>query len=162
MFLLGTQRVNAQGHLEIGGRDAVDLAREFGTPLYVLDEALIRHNCQAYRQAFERRYPNVQIEYAGKAFLCVTMVRLVQEEGLHLDVASAGELHTALRAGFPAEGLVFHGNNKSSDELHMALEAGVGRIVVDSLYELDLLEASVAARPRPQEALLRVAPGVNP
>jgi diaminopimelate decarboxylase len=127
-----------------------------------LDEALIREQCRAYRYAFERRYPSVQIEYAGKAFLCVPMARLVQEEGLHLDVASAGELYTALRAGFPPEGIVFHGNNKSPDELRMALEVGAGRIVVDSLHEIDALESLVAVRPRPQEVLLRVAPGVDP
>ncbi|HEV2126078.1 MAG TPA: hypothetical protein VGW38_25255, partial [Chloroflexota bacterium] len=140
MFLLGTQRINEHGHLEIGGCDTVDLAAEFGTPLYVFDEATIRANCSAYRSAFESRYPAVQVEYAGKAFLCVAMARLIQEEGLHLDVASAGELHTALRAGFEPAGLVFHGNNKSLDELRLALDAGVGRIVVDNHHELDLLE----------------------
>src|SRR5689334_18709269 len=106
MFLLGTQRVNERGHLEIGGCDAVDLAREFGTPLYVFDEQCIRENCRRYREAFETRYPNVQVEYAGKAFLCIAMAHLIQEEGLHLDVASAGELYTALQAGFPPAGLV--------------------------------------------------------
>ena len=162
MLLLGTQGVNAKGHLEIGGCDAVDLAREFGTPLYVYDEALLRENCRAYRRAFEARYPTIQVEYAGKAFLCLAMARLVQEEGLHLDVASAGELHTALRASFPAADIVFHGNNKSEAELSMALEAGVGRVVVDSLFELDLLESLVAIRPQPLEVLLRLAPGVDP
>lgn len=162
MFLLGTQRVNERGHLEIGGCDTVDLANQFGTPLYVFDEAAIRANARAYRDAFARRYPQVQIEYAGKAFLCLAMARLVHEEGLHLDVASAGELYTALQAGIPASQLVLHGNNKSADELSMALEAGVGRIVVDNLYELELLEELTALQRRPQEVLLRVAPGVDP
>ena len=162
MLLYGTQRVNARGHLEIGGCDALDLAREFGTPLYVVDESLVRDNCRAYRAAFGARYPNVQVEYAGKAFLCAAMARLIHEEGLHLDVASAGELYTALKAGFPVERLVFHGNNKSAEELRMALDAGVGRIVIDSLHELAVLEPLVAARDRPQEVWLRVAPGVDP
>jgi diaminopimelate decarboxylase len=162
MFLLGTQRVGAGGHLEIGGCDSVALAREFGTPVYVVDEATVRANCRAYRRAFESRYPNVTIEYAGKAFLCGAMARLIHEEGLHLDVASAGELYTALRAGFPPADTVFHGNNKSVDELRMALDAGVGRIVVDNLLELDILEQLAAGRPRPQEILIRVAPGVDP
>jgi diaminopimelate decarboxylase len=162
MFLLGTQRIDERGHLQIGGCDTVALANTYGTPLYVFDEETIRRNCRAYRAAFESRYPNVQIEYAGKAFLCIAMARLVHEEGLHLDVASAGELHTAVRAGVPAQELVFHGNNKSAHELRMALDAGVGRIVVDNLYELDVLEALAAARQKPQEILLRVAPGVDP
>jgi diaminopimelate decarboxylase len=162
MFLLGTQRLNARGHLEIGGCDAVDLAAEFGTPLYVFDESAIRGRCRAYRAAFESRYPAVQVEYAAKAFLCLAMAQLIHEEGLHLDVASAGELYTALRAGFPPAGLVLHGNNKSPAELRLACEAGVGRIVVDNVYELDLLDQVAPFQQRPQEVLLRVAPGVDP
>jgi diaminopimelate decarboxylase len=162
MLLTGTQRINERGHLEIGGCDTVELAREFGTPVYVFDEVCIRDRCRAYRAAFEARYPQVQIEYAGKAFLCLAMARLIQEEGLHLDVASAGELYTALRAGFPPERLVFHGNNKAEQELRLALDAGVGRIVIDNLQEIAMLAALVATRPRPQEVLIRVAPGVDP
>ncbi len=162
MFLLGTQRVNKRGHLEVGGCDAVDLVAEFGTPLYVVDEATVRTNCRAYRAAFEERYPNVRVEYAAKAFLCVAMAQLIQEEGLHLDVASAGELHTALRAGFPAAELVLHGNNKSLEELRLAIEVGVGRIVVDSFHELALLDQVAPLQRRPQDVLLRVAPGVDP
>src|SRR5688500_6353003 len=108
MFLPGAQRVNARGHLEIGGCDTVDLAAEFGTPLYVFDEAHIRGQCRAYRRAFESRYSNVRIEYATKAFLCIAMAQLVHQEGLHLDVASAGELYTALKASVPGSELVFH------------------------------------------------------
>ena len=162
MLLLGTQRVNARGHLEIGGCDAVDLAAEFGTPLYVFDEAAIRARCRAYKEAFGARYPNVQVEYAAKAFLCLAMAQLVHEEGLHLDVASAGELYTALKAGVPGSQLVFHGNNKSVEELRLAIESGVGRIVVDSLHELDLLDQVAPFQKRPQEVLVRVAPGVDP
>jgi diaminopimelate decarboxylase len=94
-MLLGTQRINAQGHLEIGNCDVTRLAAEFGTPLYVMDEALIRHNCRAYRAAFESRYPRNVICYAGKAFLTTAMCRIIEEEGLNLDVAALGELYTA-------------------------------------------------------------------
>ena len=162
MFLPGAQRINDRGHLEIGGCDAVDLAAEFGTPLYVFDEAHIREQCRTYRRSFESRYPNVRIEYAAKAFLCIAMAQLVHQEGLHLDVASAGELYTALQAGVPGSELVFHGNNKSIDELRLAIESGVGRIVVDSFHELDLLDQVAPSQQRPQEVLVRVAPGVDP
>lgn len=161
-MLLGTQRINHRGHLEIGGCDTVDLARDFGTPLYVFDEADIRARCRAYKHALDECYPHGDIEYAGKAFLCLAMARLAEEEGLLLDVASAGELYTALKAGVRPEILVFHGNNKSALELQMALDAGVGRIVIDNLLEIDLLARLTATRRRPQEVLLRVAPGVDP
>ena len=162
MFLPGAQRINERGHLEIGGCDAVELAAEFGTPLYVFDEVHIRHQCREYRRAFESRYPSVRIEYATKAFLCLAMAQLVHQEGLHLDVASAGELYTALKAGVPAAELDFHGNNKSVDELRLAMEAGIGRIVVDSFHELDLLDQIAPFQKRPQDVLVRVAPGVDP
>ena len=162
MFLPGAQTINARGHLEIGGCDAIALAAEFGTPLYVFDEAHIRERCRTYRRAFESRYPAVRIEYATKAFLCVAMAQLIHQEGLHLDVASAGELYTALKAGVPGSELVFHGNNKSIDELRLAIDSGVGRIVVDSFHELDLLDQVAPFQKRPQEVLVRVAPGVDP
>jgi diaminopimelate decarboxylase len=166
MLTVESRPVNGRGHLEIGGCDAVALAVEYGTPLYVLDESRIRERCRAWREAFESRYPSVAVEYAAKAFLCLAMARLVDEEGLNLDVASAGELYTALQAGFPPARLVFHGNNKSLLELEMAVGAGVGRIVVDNLAELDLLAGVAAALPDagrpPQEILIRVIPGVDP
>jgi diaminopimelate decarboxylase len=162
MILLPGQSVNERGHLAIGGCDVTELAVSFGTPLYVFDEAAIRERCGAYREAFESRYPTVRVEYAGKAFLCLAMARLAAEEGLNLDVASAGELYTALRSGFPAERIVMHGNNKSAAELQLALQAGVGRIVVDNLEEIAALAGLAAARGSPQEVLVRVAPGVDP
>jgi diaminopimelate decarboxylase len=162
MFLLPGQRVNGRGHLELGGCDATELAAAYGTPLYVLDEGAIRERCRAYRAAFESRYPTAHVEYAAKAFLCLAMARLVEEEGLYLDVASAGELYTALRAGFPPARIVVHGNNKSPAELQLALQAGAGRIVVDNLDEIELLAALVKTRGSPQEVLIRVAPGVDP
>jgi len=160
--LLGTQRVNARGHLEIGGCDTVELVKQFGTPLYVIDETLVRENCRRYRAAFESRYPKNEISFAGKAFLTKAMVRLIDQEGYGLDVASAGELYTAVTAGFPGERVLYHGNNKSVDELAMAFEHKVGRIVVDNFYELRTLATMARDRNEPRDILIRVAPGVDP
>lgn len=165
--LPGTMTVNARGHLEIGGVDAVKLAKRYRTPLYVFDEALIRQRCREYRTAFEKAYPSFSVAYAGKAFMTMAMVRIVEEEGLCLDVVSGGELHTALKAQFPPERIFFNGNNKSPDELLMALRSGVGRIIVDSFDELDLIE-KVAGEFKGEKGggqrvpiLLRVTPGVE-
>jgi len=161
-MLLGTQRVNAQGHLEIGGCDTTRLAAEFGTPLYVMDEALIRGNCRAYRAAFEARYPRNTICYAGKAFLTTAMCRIVEEEGLNLDVASLGELYTALQAGFPPARINLHGNNKTRDELEMAVQNRIGHVVVDSLHEIGLLAAVTREMDAEIDVLVRCTPGVDP
>ncbi len=155
-LLPDTAAEGPDGWLRIGGCSLQDLAAEFGTPLFVYDEAHLRTRC---RQAVEA-FPD-GAAYATKAFLCVAMARLAHEEGMDLDVATGGELHVALSAGVPAERLVLHGNNKSVRELRRALEAGVGRIVVDSHDELDRIEALVdkgLARPR---VLLRITPGVE-
>lgn len=161
-MLLGTQRVNAHGHLEIGGCDTVELAREFGTPLYVMDEAAIRDNCRRYRQAFETRYPKNDISFASKAYLNMAICKVVEQEGLSLDVASAGELYTAMKAGFPADRILLHGNNKSDDELRMGLEYGVGRVVVDNFLELRRLSTLAKELGRTQKILIRVTPGIDP
>jgi diaminopimelate decarboxylase len=149
--------VDAAGRLAIDGCDVEALAREHGTPLYVYSESELRDRAREYREAFG---PNA-VSYAGKAFLCVAMARLAAEEGLHLDVATGGELHVALRAGFPPERIVFHGNNKSDAELAVALERGVGRIVADSFDELDRIEALVGAGAGVPRVLVRVTPGVE-
>jgi len=133
------------------------LAAEHGTPLFVYDEDALREKMREYVEAFG---PDA-VTYAGKAFLCTAMVRVVEEEGLHLDVATGGELHLALRAGFPAPRIVFHGNNKSDAELEAALTAGVGRIVADSHDELDRLERLGAALGVTPRVLVRVTPGVE-
>jgi diaminopimelate decarboxylase len=133
------------------------IAEQYGTPLFVYDEDFLRAQCRAYVEAFGAD----AVAYAGKAFLCTAMVALVAEEGLHLDVATGGELHVALRAGFPPERIVFHGNNKSGEELVTALDAGVGRIVADSAAELDRLEDLAAKARRVPRVLLRVTPGVE-
>lgn len=161
-MLLGTQRIGAEAHLEIGGCDTVRLAREFGTPLYVMDEAAIRANCRQYKAAFDARYPNNEIYYASKAFLTSAMASIIAEEGLSMDVASLGELYVALKAGFPAKRLALHGNNKSSDELEMAVDAGIGHIVIDNFYELAMLTEIVRSKEATQDVLVRTAPGVDP
>jgi len=162
-MLLGTQCVNDRGHLEIGGCDTVELARRFGTPLYVIDEAFLRENCRRYRSAFAARYPGEsELSYAGKAFLVQAMARLIDEEGLSLDVASGGELYTALTADFPAERILYHGNNKSDEEIALGVEAGVGRFVVDNFFELRRLNAVAREQGRVQPILLRVTPGIDP
>jgi len=160
-MLLGTQRITENGRLEIGGCDAVELAGRFGTPLYVLDEAHVRHCCREYRRTFESRYPNTLTYYAGKAFLCPAMCRIADQEGLGLDVASGGELHTALRADFPTDRILLHGNNKAQWEIEMGLEARVGRIVVDSLYELEVVNTLAGQRGQVVDILVRITPGVK-
>jgi diaminopimelate decarboxylase len=156
-LLPATAAVSPRGRLSIGGCDLGDLAARFGTPLFVYDEAHLRARCREYAAAFG---PD-SVAYAGKAFLCRAMIRLVAEEGLHLDVATGGELHVALSTGFPPERIVFHGNNKSDEELTAALSAGVGRIVADSFGEIDRLEALVKGGLRVPRVMLRVTPGVE-
>lgn len=157
-----TAGVNAAGHLTLGGCDAVELAREYGTPLYVFDEATLRGQCRAFAGAFTGRYPRTMVAYAAKAYAGVAVLRLVAEEGLGLDVVSGGELATALAAGFPPDRMHLHGNNKAPAELREALAAGIGRIVVDNLDELALLERIAAERGGAADILLRLSPGVDP
>lgn len=157
-----TAAVDARGRLQIGGCDVVDLAHEFGTPLYLFDEATLRSQCRAHLRAFSSRYPHVQVLYAGKAYLGVRMAQLVRDEGLGLDVVSGGEMHIARVAGFPAQRVCLHGNNKPADELAQALEWGAGRIVVDNLHELEMLAHMAAARGVQASTLLRLAPAVDP
>jgi len=149
------------GHLQIGGCDVLALAGEFGTPLYVYDEETIRRNCRAFRAEFDRALPGTEVQYAAKAYLNPAIAVLVAEEGLGMDVVSGGELFVARRSGFPMERVVFHGNNKSEAELTEALEAGVGRVVVDNFHELTLLDQIAQRRDVTQPVLLRVTPGVD-
>jgi diaminopimelate decarboxylase len=160
VFPLGS-RVNERGHLEIGGCDAVDLAAEFGTPAYVVAEDDVRTRARAFIEALSARHQDFDVLFASKAFPCTAVYRLLAEEGLACDVASGGELFLALRGGFDPARIYFHGNAKSSAELREALEAGVGHIVIDSLHELDRLEAVSAELGRRQEVLIRITPGVS-
>ena len=157
-----TLTVNAAGHLEIGGADTVALAQKFGTPLYVMDEKYVRDMCAAYRTAIETDYAgNGLVLYASKAFSCMAIYKIVKEEGIGIDVVSGGELYTALKAGFPAEKIVMHGNNKLPSELAMAVDNRIGCIVVDSLAEIDALDELCAGAYIVQHILIRVNPGVE-
>jgi diaminopimelate decarboxylase len=148
--------VDAAGRLSVGGVDVLELAERFGTPLFVYDEAHLRRRC---RQAVDAWGEGVA--YATKAFLCLAMARLAHEEGMWLDVSTGGELHVALAAGVPPGRLVLHGNNKSDEELAVAAEAGVGRVVVDSFDEIARLRRLAGARREPLTVLVRVTPGVE-
>ncbi len=162
MFLTGTLAINSNGHLEIGGCDLVDLAGKYGTPLNIMDETLIRERCRSYFKNMEANYSNFEIIYAGKAFLTTAMCRLVEEEGLSLDVVSGGELYTAQKADFPPRRIFFHGNNKSPEEINLALDYGIGRYVVDSLPEIEILNALARRKSKKDEILLRIKPGLVP
>ena len=132
--------VDQHGRLQIGGTDAVQLAERFGTPLYVLAEEAIRSRCRAYQKALAVHWGDGAIAYAGKALITLAICRIMDEENMWLDVASGGELYVALQAGFPAQRILFHGNNKSPEELQMGVDAGVGRFVCDNFDELDRLD----------------------
>lgn len=161
MFLHGTSKVNEAGHLEIGGVDTLKLAKEYGTPLYIYDVALIRERARSFKEAFENMGVKAQVAYASKAFSSIAMFQLIDEEGLSLDVVSGGELFTAISSGFPASRIHLHGNNKSREELKMALEHGVGCIVVDNFYEIELLQELSKEYHSKVPVLLRVTPGVE-
>jgi diaminopimelate decarboxylase len=152
--------LNAAGRLEIGGCDVVELAREFGTPAYVYAEDDLRERARATVAAFAQRTDSFEVLYASKAFPATAALRIFAEEGLSCDVASGGELHLALHAGFDPERIYMHGNNKTPDELELAVSSGVGHVIVDSFDEIDRLRQVAAGRP--QRVLLRVTPGLRP
>jgi diaminopimelate decarboxylase len=152
-------RVNERGHLEIAGCDAVELAAELGTPAYVYAEDDMRARARAYREAFERRGADFEVLFASKAFPCTAAYRLFAEEGLSVDVASGGELHMALRAGFDPARIHMHGNNKSDEEILLATRAGVAHLILDSFDEIERCERLLD---RPQKVLIRVTPGIKP
>ncbi|HST38018.1 MAG TPA: diaminopimelate decarboxylase [Conexibacter sp.] len=153
-------RINDLGHLEIGGCDAVELAREFGTPAYFVAEDDIRSRARAFVEALRARHDDFDVLFASKAFPCTAVYRLLAEEGLVCDVASGGELHLALRGGFEASRIYLHGNAKSLAELEQAIDAGVGHVVLDSFMDIDRLERVAADRGVRQAVLIRVTPGV--
>ena len=156
------RKINDKGHLEIGGADTVELATEYGTPLYVYDENYIRSMMQTYRDTLDKAYAgNGLVLYASKAFSCMGMYAIAKSEGLGADVVSGGELYTAIKAGFPAEKIMMHGNNKLKSELALAVEHNVGWIVVDSLSEADILDGLCKEAGKKQKILLRVNPGVE-
>ena len=157
-----TAEVNEGGHLSVGGCDLVDLAEEWGTPLYVFDEETLRGQCRAFLTAFRSRYPNTAVAYAAKAYLGRAIAGIIAQEGLDLDVVSGGELAIARSVGFPAERIHFHGNNKSEEELNEALDYGIARVIVDNFHEMHLLNGIALARKERQRVLLRLTPGVDP
>ncbi|KRE33402.1 diaminopimelate decarboxylase [Paenibacillus sp. Soil724D2] len=161
MYLHGTSKINDQGHLEIGGVDATKLVAEYGTPLYVFDEALVRGRCREFVDAFKASGLKFQVAYASKAFCVMAMCRIVDEEGMSLDVVSDGELYTALQAGFPADRIHFHGNNKTITELELAIDAKIGCFVVDNFIELQMLNAIAGEKRQKVKILLRITPGVE-
>jgi diaminopimelate decarboxylase len=154
--------VSNQSHLVIGGCDVVDLAEEFGTPLYLFDEQTLRQKCREFKEDFGKYYPDTLVIYASKAFLNKALALIFKEEGLGLDIVSGGELSIAHSVDFPLDRVYFHGNNKTPEELNLALDWGVGRIVVDNFYELELLNRLAGERGTSQNILLRITPGVDP
>ena len=157
-----TARIDHRSHLSIGGCDTIVLASTFGTPLYVFDEATLRQKCREYCQEFRQLYPDTTVVYACKAFIHPTLAVLLQEEGLGLDVVSAGEMAIARSVGFPPKRVYFHGNNKSVEEIRLAMDWGIGCIVVDGFRELGLLGRLARERGVVQDILLRLSPGVDP
>ncbi len=154
--------VNAAGHLTVDGVDTIDLAAQYGTPLYVFSEQTVRSACKTYKTAIDQYYGGKGLAlYASKAFSCKEMYRIVASEGLGTDVVSGGELYTALQAGFDPKKIMFHGNNKTPDELRFALQSGVGRIVVDHFSELDTLERLAEELHTQAHILLRIKPGID-
>jgi diaminopimelate decarboxylase len=155
-------KVNKQAHLVMGGCDVVDLAEEFGTPLYLFDESTLRQKCREFKDEFCKYYPDTLVIYASKAFLNRASALIFKEEGLGLDVVSGGELSIAQSVDFPLDKVYFHGNNKTPEELNLALDLRLGRIVVDNFYELELLNRLAKERGTNQDILLRLNPGVDP
>jgi len=157
-----TLKINEKGHLEIGGADCVELAEDFGTPLYVFDEAYIRRMMGIYRDTIKKCYEgNGLVLYASKAFSCKAIYKIAKQEGIGIDVVSGGELYTALQAGFPADKIYMHGNNKLDYEIGEALDAGIGCIVADAYSEIDKISIEAKKRGIVQNILLRINPGVE-
>lgn len=162
MFVSKNLAVNEKGHLTISGLDTVDLAKEYGTPLYVVDEDLFRENCQSFKKSIDNYYGGAGLVcYASKTFCCKEICRIAMNEGLGLDVVSGGELYTAASVDFPMEKICFHGNNKTDDELSMALEKNVGRIIVDNIFELERLNGLACKSGTKANIMFRIKPGID-
>lgn len=160
MKLFGTSEIRGND-LYIGGINSLDLVKEYGTPIYVMDEALIRDNCRKFMNSFRGNDGINKVIYAGKAFLTLAMAKLINEEGLNLDVVSGGELYTAYKSGFPLDKVYFHGNSKTKDEIDMGVSYGVGTFVCDNLSELKQIQASACKNNVVQNIILRITPGVE-
>ncbi len=160
-ILFGTSKMNEKTHLEIGGCDTTVLAEKYGTPLYVYDVACIRSQARGFKETFNQLELESKVTYASKAFTCIAMYQLIQEEGLCCDVVSGGELFTALKAGISASDIAFHGNNKTYAELKMAIDAKIGTIMIDNFHEIELLSSILEEQDQKQAVMLRLAPGVD-
>ncbi|HLR54043.1 MAG TPA: diaminopimelate decarboxylase [Pseudogracilibacillus sp.] len=154
-------KTNTAGHLLIGGLDASELVHEYGTPIYVYDVEVIRDNCRSFVNAFEQLGVKSQVNYASKAFSSIAVLQVMEEEGLSIDVVSAGELYTAIQADFPSEKIHFHGNNKSKEELQLAIDYDIGCVVVDNFYEIQLLTNLLKKQQKTMDVLIRVTPGIE-
>ncbi|MBQ3389918.1 MAG: diaminopimelate decarboxylase [Firmicutes bacterium] len=154
-------RVNEQGHLVFGGCDTVELAREYGTPLYAVDEGYIVERCREIRNTFTDKYLNTRAAFASKALQTLDVIRIVTREGMYLDTVSGGEIYAALKAGTDPSKILFHGNNKTEGEILYAVRNNIGRFVVDNEYELDMLEKACSELGRVQKIQLRITPGVD-
>lgn len=162
MFIHDYMKINKDGHLKISGCDTVYLAKKYGTPLYLMSEDRIRENMRKYKNSIDKFYGGRGLcLYASKAFSTGYIYKVAKEEGLGVDVVSGGELYTALKAGFDAKKIVFHGNNKSYDEIKMAIEEGVGRIIIDSNAELDMIDTISSELNRITDVMIRVKPGID-
>jgi diaminopimelate decarboxylase len=162
MFVSKALKINSKNHLEIGGCDCVDLVNEYGTPLYVMDEGLIRKNCRLYKNAMDKYYNgNGLVLYASKALCTMAMCRISQQEGLGLDVVSGGELYTAIKAGFPMDRVYFHGNNKTMEELELAIDSNIRRIVVDNRQELHRINEIASRKGKTASVSFRIKPGID-
>lgn len=163
MLVEASHSVSKTGHLLISGCDTVLLARKHKTPLYIIDENLIRNKCREYNEALKKFYPGPFLAvYAGKANLNLALCQIMKQENMGMDVSSGGDIYTAAKAGFPAAKMVFHGNNKSAEELFLALKTGVGRIVVDNACELLTLNELCLKHKKRMDILLRITPGIKP
>lgn len=156
-----TLKINNLGHLEIGGIDVSELKEKYGTPLYVMDKSNIENMCDIYSETLKREYGDGIISYASKAFCCKEIYRIINAAGFGADVVSGGELYTALKAGFNVDKICFHGNNKTDDELKMAVENGVGSVVIDSYSEAATLDTIAEKNDKIQNVLIRINPGVE-
>ncbi len=162
MFVSENLNVNKKGHLTIGGIDTVDLAVQYGTPLYVMDEVMIRNACRRFKSSIDKYYGGKgMVCYASKAFSCLEMCRIINSEGIGLDVVSIGELYTAVKAGFDTSKIGFHGNNKTDEELEYAVDCGVGHIIVDNISELLRLEKTAEEKKSKARIMLRIKPGID-
>jgi diaminopimelate decarboxylase len=161
MDIKGCIEVNEKGHLVFDGCDAVELAKEYGTPLYVISESEIRRRCKRIKEHFTNKYPDTQALYASKAMSNMAIYKIIKEEGMGIDVVSGGELYTAVKAGFPTEKIYFHGNNKTPDEIKLGIDNNIGCFVIDNDYEIANIQKLAFESGKKVKALLRITPGVS-